>query len=583
MKSKTKKSATGYMGQFITILREAHIPWHWAVISFFINLGANTMMLKLPVLTAKLMGGDLSDKALLDNILYYVFFAVVVCTQSTVLAISRSMITKNARKSLWKKMLHIRMDYYDRNDPGNLMSAVTNDLYTAMPAIMSLLVTVVPDIWYVIQALLKVSEYNTILLLSVVVFLPVKYIYTIIIGRRFYQAQVGIFREIGGLTGYLAERIGNLPVIKAFTQEDRELTNGKIAANGLFKAQMRQYKLSAANEAIRTLITLAEQIAVMVVAVILLQQQKITITQWAAFFLFFQNITMVFDTLINDWMQVKDVQGAVARTAELFAVPEEILEEPGKSIPTTPAGDIEFDHVSFSYGDKQALHDVSFTVPQGSMTAIVGLCGSGKTTSLSLLERFYAPDEGQIRLGGKPVNEMMLGTYRKCFAYVQQNPEVFSGTVREALTYGIERQISDEEIWQAAQTAGFADYLIHQPKGLDTPVASGGGSMSGGQRQRLVLTREFLRDSEILLLDEPTSALDAESSRIVQQAILTLFRGKTVLIVTHDMSLLRDMEQIVVLQESCLAGCGTYDQLMESCALFREMIETQENEQEVTV
>lgn len=583
MKNRTTKSATGYMGQFLTVLRRTRIPWLWVVISFLINLGANTMLLKLPVLTAGLLAGDLSDKALWDNILYYVVFAVVVCSQSTVLAIARSMTTRNARGCLWKKMLHIRVDYYDRNDPGTLMSAVTNDLYVAMPAIMSLLVTVIPDLWYVIQALRQISGYHPILLLSVVVFLPIKYIYTVIIGRKFYQARLGIFRQIGGLTGYLAERIANLSLIKTFTREDQELANGRAAAQGLFKAKMREYKLSAANEAIRTLITLGEQIVVMVVAVILLQQKKITITQWAAFFLFFQNITIVFDTLINDWMQVKDIQGAVARTAELLTVPEEVVKEPREGLPRTLAGDIEFDHVSFAYGDKQALNDVSFTVPQGSMTAIVGLCGSGKTTSLSLLERFYAPAEGQIRLGGKPVNEMPLGEYRRYFAYVQQNPEVFSGTVREALTYGIQREVSDGEIWQAAGMAGFTDYLELQSQGLDAQVSSGGGSMSGGQRQRLVLTREFLRGAQILLLDEPTSALDAESSAMVQRAIFTLFKGKTVLMVTHDMDLLRGMDQIIVLQESRLVGCGTYDRLMESCDLFREMIETRENEREVTV
>lgn len=581
MKPKTNKSATGYMGQFFTVLRKAHIPWLWAVISLLVNLGANAMMLKLPVLTAGLMAGDLSSQALRDNILFYVYFAVVVCSQSTVLAIARSMTTRNARNSLWKKMLHIPMEFYDRNDPGGLMSAVTNDLSSAMPNILSLLVTVVPDIWYVVQALRQVSGYNLFLLLSVVVFLPIKYIYMVIIGRKFYQARLGVFKEVGGLTGYLAERIGNLPLIKAFTQEERELKNGTKAAHGLFKAYMREYKLSAANEAIRTLITLGEQIVVMVVAVILLQQKQITITQWAAFFLFFQNINMVFDTLINDWTSVKDIQGAVARTAELFTAPEEVIEE-SAGLPAAPAGDITFDHVSFSYGDKQALNDVSFTVPQGSMTAIVGLCGSGKTTSLSLLERFYAPSEGEIRLGGKNVSKMPLGQYRRHFAYVQQNPEVFSGTVREALTYGIEREVTDEEIWQAARTAGFADYLELQPEGLDAAVASGGSSMSGGQRQRLVLTREFLRGAGILLLDEPTSALDAESSAMVQQAILTLFRGRTVLMVTHDMHLLRGMDQIIVLEESRLSGQGTYEQLLDSCPLFREMIETQENEQGVT-
>ena len=580
-KKQTNKKVTGYMGQLLIVLRGTNFPWHWAAIMFVVNMFANSMLLKLPVLTAALLGGDLSGKALRDNILYYVYFAVVACTQSALVAVSRSTTTRNARNSVWSRMMNIRVDYYDENDPAVLMSAVTNDLSLAMPALLELMASVVPNIWYVVRAQAEISEYNKFLGLTVLVFLPIKYIYMVVVGRKFYQIRLGVFQQIGELTGFLAERISNLPLIKSFTREDREREKGREAAGNLYKAHLREYKLSAANEAIRTGITLGEQILVMVVAVILLQRKEITAGQWVAFFLFFQNIEIMFDTLISCWLQIKDVQGSVARTADLLTVPQEDLGEDGGSRQPVSDGDIEFDKVSFSYGDKQALSGVSFTAPKGAMTAIVGLCGSGKTTSLSLLERFYAPKEGQIRLGGRPVGEMPLGEYRRHFAYVQQNPEVFSGTVREAMTYGIDREIPDEEIYKAARDAGFMEYLELQPEGLDAAVAPGGESMSGGQRQRLVLAREFLRGAEVLLLDEPTSALDAESTALVQQAIFRLFRDRTVVMVTHDMDLLKGVDQIVVLQESRLVGRGTYEELMASCDLFREMIETQKLEQEV--
>lgn len=573
MKNRVNKNATGYMGQLLIILRRARFPWLWAAATFLANLGINGLMLKLPVLTAALMSGDLSGKALWSNILFYVIYAVAACAQVAVGAVATGMATRRAREILWRKMMHIRVDYYDSNDPGKLMSAVTNDLAAAMPAIMRLLVAVVPDILFVVLALIQVSEYHVGLMLATLVFLPIKYIYMVVIGRKFYRIRLSIFQQIGGLTGFLAERIANLPLIKTFTREDREQEKGAEVVRGLYKVQMREYKLSAVNEAIRTAISLGESVTVIVSAVVLLQQGKITFPQWMAFFLFFQEITMRFDTLISYWLNVKDIEGSLARTADLLTVPEEKLEEGEK---TVSPGDITFRNVSFSYGEKKALSDISFTAAKGTMTAIVGLCGSGKTTSLSLLERFYAPDEGQILLDGKPVGEMPLGQYRQHFAYVQQNPEVFSGTVREALTYGITREVSDEDIWKAARSVGFGEYLESQPKGLDTPVAAGGTSMSGGQRQRLVLTREFLRGAEVLLLDEPTASLDAENTALVQKALLTQFRGKTVLMVTHDMALLHGMDQIVVLEDSRLAGVGTYDQLMESCPLFREMIETQE-------
>lgn len=581
MKDKTNKKAFGYWKQFAVIMRKTRIPWIMVILSFIISFANNEILLNIPDTTAALMSGDLSNEALFNAILFYVLFAVVICTRTTLLVLTKCLATRNARGCLWRKMLNIRVKYYDKNDPDELMSAVTNDLGSAMPKLVDLCITVIPDIWFLVKATIHVADYNFFLLLSILIILPFKYGYMIFIGKKGYKVNLKIYTEIGKLTGFLAERISNLPLIKSFTKEEAELKNGEEAVKKLYHANMSEYKLSVLAEAIQTAITLAQQFAILITAVILLQNGSITMPQWVAFFLFSENIIMVIDTLVSDWMFAKDTQGIIARTAEMLMAEEENTEEKEASDTSEAVGDIEFDHVSFAYGEKQALNDVSFTAPQGSMTAIVGLCGSGKTTSLSLLERFYRPDQGQIRLGGNPIEDMSLSEYRRHFAYVQQNPQVFSGTVREAVTYGIRREISDEEIRKASDLSGLSDYINKQALGLDTPVSAGGSSLSGGQRQRMVLTREFLRNSDILLLDEPTSALDANTAKAVQKAIVTLFKGKTVIIVTHDMNLLEGMDRIIVLENSRLAGSGSYEELMGTCDLFREMIETQKNSEGV--
>lgn len=582
MKDKTNQKAFGYWKQFAVLMQKAHIPWGWVGIAFVASVINNEMLFNIPVTTAALMSGDLSNEALFDAIMYYVLFAVIICTRSVLLAIAQSVAIKNARERLWDKMLNIRVKYYDENDPDQLMSAVTNDLASAMPDIVRLCVTLLPDLWFLVKAVIQVSDYDFFLLLSILIILPFKYGYMIFLGRRGYKVSLGIYTEIGGLTGFLAEHISNLPLIRSFAKEEAEQKRGEEVVKGLFRANMKEYKLNAVAQAIQTAITLAQQISILFTAVILLQKGRITMTEWVAFFLFSENIIITVDTLVNDWSFLKTTQGTIARTAEILSAEEENTEETETIDQSKSVGAIEFDHVSFAYGEKQALEDVSFVIPQGSMTAIVGLCGSGKTTSLSLLERFYCPDQGQIRLNGKPIEDMTLFEYRSHFAYVQQNPQVFGGTVREAVTYGIRREISDEEIRQASELSGFSDYINGQTQGLDTLVAAGGSSLSGGQRQRLVLTREFLRNSDILLLDEPTSALDVKTATAVQQAVMTLFKGKTVLIVTHDMNLLEGMDQIIVLENSRLAGSGRYGELMESCDLFREMIETQKSREEVS-
>ena len=381
------------------------------------------------------------------------------------------------------------------------------------------------------------------------------------------------------MTGYLAERIRNLPLIKTYTNEKQELRNGQVAAERLRKANMRMAVLNCCISGIETFLQLGGQVLAMIIAVILLQQGKITMSEWVAFFLFNSTLSTYFSSLIFEWFNIKRSHGAIARAASIYSAPEENTESVGKPLPETGL-DLVFDNVSLSYGDKSALRGVSFTIPQASTTAIVGLCGSGKTTALSLLERFYHADEGDIRLGGVSIKDFNLIEYRKHFAYVQQRPEVFSGTVREALTYGIDREFSDDELLEAARRSGFAPYLASQPKGLQTPVAPSGKSMSGGQLQRLVLAREFLRDASVLLLDEPTSALDSESAQAVQETILNLFTGKTVVMVTHDLKLVQRADQIIVLQDGELVGVGGYNHLMQSCPLFHEMVETQIQEEE---
>ena len=164
--------------------------------------------------------------------------------------------------------------------------------------------------------------------------------------------------------------------------------------------------------------------------------------------------------------------------------------------------------------------------------------------------------------------------------YVQQGADIFSGTVREALTYGLHRKVEDEEIWEAAEKTGFAEVLRKWEDGLNAFVAPGGTSMSGGQRQKLVLTREFMRKSGMILLDEPTSALDVTASKMIQDTIFEMFPGRTKIIITHDLSLLERVDQIVVLNKGVLAGCGSYGELYGNCQAFMELIAACETEKE---
>lgn len=570
----------GSWSAFLRMLGQINLPWLMILIAFIFEVGYNRVLLSLPTTTSALFGGSLDGQALRDAVLYYITYGLVVSGDFWFLGITKNLAVRNARIRVWSGMMRTKTEYYDSHAPAALSSAISNDVESAVTSLVGFIVSVLPGMYYIVAATVTIGEYDILLLLSILVLLPLKWLYMVVISRKLHDSQVSVFQRIGVLTGYLAERVKNLPLIKQFTNEPEELENGTAAIEDLRKANMRKVKVGCVSTAISSVLGLMQHLVTIVFGVILLQKGRITIEQWIAFFLFASQINSRFSELIGYWKTLKSAQGMAARVVEIMEAPKEQSEQQAKAaatedIPSQGAEGVEFHNVSFSYGEKEALKKVSFTVPAGKATAIVGLCGSGKTTLLSLLERFYETGSGEVLLGNQDVKAESLSNLRGRFSYVQQGAGVFSGTVREILTYGLRREVSEEELTEAAKSVGAWEFISALPQGLDSEIAADGSSLSGGQRQRLVLAREFLRNADILLLDEPTSALDATTAQAVEETILRVFRGKTILMITHDMSLLKGMDQVVVMEEGEVKGCGTYETLLSTCPLLNEMVQMQ--------
>lgn len=574
------KPKTGSWSAFLRMLGQINLPWLMILIAFIFEVGYNRVLLSLPTTTSALFGGSLEGTALRDAVLYYIIYGLVVSGDFWFLGVTKNLAVRNARIRVWSGMMRTKTEYYDSHAPAALSSAVSNDVESAVTSLVGFMVSVLPGLYYIVAAAATVGEYDILLLLSILMLLPLKWLYMVVISRKLHDSQVSIFQRIGVLTGYLAERVKNLPLIKQFTNEPEELVNGTAAIEDLRKANMHKVKVNCVGTAVSSVLGLMQHLVTIVFGVVLLQKGRITIEQWIAFFLFASQINSRFSELIGYWQTLKSAQGMAARVVEIMEAPKEQSEQQAKAaatedIPSQGAESVEFHNVSFSYGEKEALKNVSFTVPAGKATAIVGLCGSGKTTLLSLLERFYETGSGEVLLGNQDVKAESLSNLRGRFSYVQQGAGVFSGTVREILTYGLRREVSEDELTEAAKSVGAWEFISALPKGLDSEIAADGSSLSGGQRQRLVLAREFLRNADILLLDEPTSALDATTAQAVEETILRVFRGKTILMITHDMSLLKGMDQVVVMEEGEVKGCGTYETLLSTCPLLNEMVQMQ--------
>jgi len=239
---------------------------------------------------------------------------------------------------------------------------------------------------------------------------------------------------------------------------------------------------------------------------------------------------------------------------------------------------IRVSNVSFAYEEGEAvLENVSFEARPGEMIAFAGPSGGGKTTMFGLLERYYEPTSGEIRVGDIPIDQLSMNSWRSQIGYVSQESAMMAGTIRENLTYGLPNSdsVPDDQLWEVARMAYADEFIKGFEKGLDTEVGERGVKLSGGQRQRISIARAFLRDPKMLMMDEATASLDSQSEGIVQKALSRLMEGRTTFVIAHRLSTIVDADKIIFIEKGKVTGAGTHQELIETHDLYREFAEQQ--------
>ena len=563
----------GSWREFGGCFRKVRLSWGWILLALTINIAYYAVVSMVPGNTAALYSGDFSTAAIMGLIVNYACMLALSLATTITQLLAQAKSTRSLRNSVWKRMIGIQAAYYNENDPGRLLSAVTSDAENTTTSLIRVIIMVPSSLMYLSMCLAQISAYNKKLLAVLFVLVPVYILYAVLMGRWQYRTGRSIQMKIGGLTGFLTERIRNLPLIKSYSTEQKEEQQGELAAAELYKANV-QYQYI---QGVLSAYMFATEAVGIVVAVLwgcaLLRSGEITLEAWLAFFLFVPMVNTVLRQLSLVWSTIKEVQGRASRMSALMDAPQEEMDT-GSGEPES--ADIAFKDVTFCYeAGQEALSHASLTIPQGKVTAIVGASGSGKSTILKLLERLYTPNSGQITNGQSDIGSLDLRKWRENISYVTQEAALFSGTVRESMTYGLTRKVGDEELAQAARMAGIYEYIMAQPDGFDTQLAIWGSAMSGGQRQRLVIARELIKNAGILLLDEPTSALDAETAAGLSETIFRRFAGKTIVMVTHELNFISEAHQIIVLERGKVIDCGTHQELMGRCGVYRELVEEQ--------
>lgn len=575
---KGKKTAKRNRNDFFFVCK--HIKFSWGLIIFSLIVGSVQSVVAsfVPDATASLFNGDFSPSKLWGVAQTLLISLVLGLVSYVVRVFAESKSVLAARTSIWEKMIDAKMEYYDENDPASRLSMVTVDAQAFGSGLVQLFVVIPTMVVLLIASLLQLLAYNPKLLMVLWILIPMHIIYFISLGK--YQQKLGkdYAAQIGDLTGYLAERIRNLPMIKSFAAEETEVRNGVEAVGKLYTVS-RKYNVNigSINAAYQTLSPVASTVLSVLWGAYLLRTGETDISSFLAFSMYIISINMTFLVVATVWVFIKDFAGRANRVARLLEAPTETAGKAEKGIMDIPKGDIDVENVTFCYPsfEKPSAQNISFKIPQGKMTAIVGPSRSGKTTFIKLLERLYSPEAGVIAVGGTDIQSLDLEKWRKSLSYVVQDAGVFSGTLRQALCYSVDQEVTEEELTQAIKDVGLYEYIHTLPDGLDTQLANWGSSLSGGQRQRIAIARAILRDSEIHIFDEPTSALDPETATAIARIIAEGFAGKTVIVISHELNFITHAENIVVLDQGKLAGEGCHSELMASCPVYSDLVQEQ--------
>ena len=473
------------------------------------------------------------------------------------------------RDRLWRKFLVLPVSYYNDNRTGESVSRMTNDtgvLKTLVSEHIASLFTGVISIIGSISVLLYLNWKMTLVLFTV---LPLSALILVPLGRQMYKISKGMQDETASFTATLSGVLSEIRLVKSSGAEEREYESGRTGIMNLLSFGIREGKINALISPLVSFVFMLLLVVIIGYGGMQVSAGVITAGELVAFILYLINIVMPLTQLTTFFTQMQKAKGASERIIETLAADEEKYEGVEKVNGLESA--ISVEGVSFGYKDgENVLNDVSFTMLPGGVTAIVGPSGGGKTTLFSLLERFYEPVAGLIKLGNLPISTLSLKSWRRQIGYVSQESPLLAGTIAENLCYGLEREVSTEEMRNAAKMA-YADGFIEElPGGYNTDVGERGVKLSGGQRQRIAIARALLRNPAILMLDEATSSLDSQSEAVVQKALSNLMEGRTTVVIAHRLSTVVNADQIIFMEKGRITGTGRHEELLESHELYRK-------------
>jgi ATP-binding cassette, subfamily B, multidrug efflux pump len=493
-------------------------------------------------------------------------------------------IAFDLRNDLYARIQRLSFSYHDRTQTGQLMVRATDDVEKVRTFIGQGLLLAVQSIVLLSGSLIILFFTNIKLTLVILPILPIALVLFMIFGRLtqplFLQVQI----KLSTLNTILQENLAGIKVIKAFVREPEQKKRFEVSAEDLMNQQIKVARFFTFLFPIIFLVANMGQALVLYFGGSQIINNTLTLGEWQKFSIYLFYVFFPMGQLGFIISQMSQAGASATRVFEILDAKSDITDKEGALLLPSIQGGVTFEHVTFRYfgGGDATLNDVSFKTEPGQTVALLGATGSGKSTIINLLPRFYDASAGRVLIDGFDVRDVTIDSLRAQIGIVLQDTTLFSGTIRENIAFG-RPKANMEEITAVAKAASAHDFIMEFPQGYDTSVGERGTTLSGGQKQRVAIARALLMNPRILILDDSTSSVDAVTEYEIQKTLDLLMKGRTSFVIAQRISTVRNADQILVLDKGKIVASGRHEELMETSEIYVDIYSSQLIEDKPTV